>query len=164
MAALVEGDEARSEDGLGMGAAPGAIAAPDLSVHDGRAYRLLGSPVRRVDRRIDQEPEPLHRVFQNVFRQLAIAVIRKRAGGEMFQLARERQTRLSQLVAAESMSAPRTAQRERPVEQRQHGDEPRTVGGRQRRDSTETWDMPSILAKSQSVAPQRQVDDRVDRI
>jgi hypothetical protein len=49
----------RSDDAgenlLTVGTSPGAIAATDLSRDDRRADRVLGAPVRRVDRRIEQE-------------------------------------------------------------------------------------------------------------
>ena len=36
---------------LGVGAVPGAVAAPVLAVDDGRADRLLGAPVGRLHAR-----------------------------------------------------------------------------------------------------------------
>ena len=47
-------------------AKPGAVSAPDFAVDHGRTKGLLGPMVRGGDRRIDQEPEPVHRMFQEV--------------------------------------------------------------------------------------------------
>ena len=43
------------EDLLGVGAAPGAIAARHLAIHDRRTERLFSAPVGGIDGRIKEE-------------------------------------------------------------------------------------------------------------
>ena len=60
-------------------ARPGTVAAPDLAIHHCRTNRLLGPMVCRLNRWIDQEPEPLHRMIQEMAGQAAIRFVREGA-------------------------------------------------------------------------------------
>lgn len=77
VAALFQGHQQGNEDGLRCRAAPSAITLPDLAVDDRRADGLLGPPVRGIDRRIDQEPEPLDGMTQDVLRQASVRQVRE---------------------------------------------------------------------------------------
>jgi hypothetical protein len=55
--AEASGLEHAAQNLLGIGAAGGAIAAGDLAIHHRGPDRVLGAPVRRVQRRVKEEAE-----------------------------------------------------------------------------------------------------------
>lgn len=56
-----------------------------------------------------------------MIRQAAIRVVGEIARDEMFQFASQRQAMIAQFIRAQAMAAPGSAQRERAIDQRQHG-------------------------------------------
>ena len=86
----------RHHDTLCSGAWPRAVSAPDLAIHHRRTDRSLGPMIRRLNRRVDQEPKPLDRVVQDMFRQAPIRLVRETARGQMFQFASQAQATLGQ--------------------------------------------------------------------
>ena len=60
--ALMAGVNHRHQEAL-CPAPPSAVAAPDFAIDDRRTDRTLGPMIRGLNCRIDQEPEPLHRVL-----------------------------------------------------------------------------------------------------
>ena len=77
--ALMTGTNHRHENALRYGARPRAIAAPDLAIHHRRPDGPLGPMVGGLNRRIDQEPEPVHGVLEKVLGQAAIRFVREAA-------------------------------------------------------------------------------------
>lgn len=93
-----------------MAAGLSTIAAPDLANQHGGPDGLFRSPVGRVDRGVDQEPEPVRRMSQNMVGQATIRLEGEATGGYLFQLAGQRQSLLRLLVLGESSCAPFAAQ------------------------------------------------------
>ncbi len=109
-----------TQDVLPSCASPGAVAAPYFAVHHGRANCLLGTIVGGVDRRIDQEPEPVHGMIQQMPGQTPIRLVREAALRQLFQFTCQAQAVLGQVVAAQSMATPGTPQPIRAVDQPEH--------------------------------------------
>src|SRR5262245_4799649 len=84
--ALTERGENRAKDGLCFASGRGAVASPDLANQYGGPNRLLRAPVRGVDRRVQQEPEPVDGVRKDMIGQASIRLESERAGGHDFQL------------------------------------------------------------------------------
>src|SRR5438105_4395834 len=79
-------------------AIPGAVAAPHFAVHDGRANRLFAAIIRGVDRGVNEKPEPVHGMLQQMPGQTPIRWIREAALGQLFQFTGQAQAALGQGV------------------------------------------------------------------
>src|SRR5687768_6317423 len=90
---------------------PGAVAAPYFAVHYRRANRLLATVVGRVGLGVDQEPEPVHGMLQQMPGQTPIRFVREMAARQLFQFARQSQAVVGQGVTAQPMAAPGASQR-----------------------------------------------------
>ena len=66
--ALLCGPDDGGQDLLARGAVCRAVPATDFSGHDGRPKRLLGAPIRRVDRRRVKEKREERRPFDGEMR------------------------------------------------------------------------------------------------
>lgn len=127
MTALVESHQERGENTLRLGPGPRSISAPHLAVDDRRANRLLSTPIGGVDRRIDQEPEPVKRMSQNMLGQAAIGRVAEPTRDQLFQSPGKPQAGACQIVTADAMAAPLPTQLECLVDERQ--DSPRQEHG-----------------------------------
>jgi hypothetical protein len=117
---LAAGADHGHEQALSLGSRPGAVAAPDLAIHDRRSHRLLGPVIRGLNRGFDQEPEPLQRVFAEMLGQATIRRSGEVARGQALQFATEQQTLIRQFVATHTMSPPQPPSDKGLVDQFQH--------------------------------------------
>jgi hypothetical protein len=113
---LFAGANYGAENALPSCARPGAIAAPDLAVHHRRPKGLLAAVVGGVE----QEPEPVGGMLQQMPGQTTIRFVREAAFGQSLQFTSQAQAALGQSIAAQPMAAPRASQGIRAIDQPQH--------------------------------------------
>ncbi len=88
--ALLAGADCGNQDALAVCTLPGSVAAPDVAVHNRRANCLLAAIVPGVQRGIDQEPELMHGMLQQVHGQTSIRPMREAARRQLLHFARRR--------------------------------------------------------------------------
>ena len=99
---------------------PCAIAAPDLSIDDRRPDRLFAAIICGIDPRIDQEPEPVDCVPQQMAAQTPVWLVRESTARNALEFNGQAQSGVRQRIAADAMATPSAVQVVGPFDQIEH--------------------------------------------
>ncbi len=115
----------RDKDGrqaqLNFGCVPGAVAAPDFAVHDGRSNCLLGTPFGGVGQRVTEEREQVVEMILQMFRQPFVGGVRLHWSVQTAQSRREPAIQQTQSLSCQFVLPEAIAGCARRPEHVQHG-------------------------------------------